>query len=91
MPFEVNAKASTEFNLKDEVLNYVQVLKSSQRLTAPNKSSPCFFANLPLSLPFASSLKFLNMGLVLLGIPYLKSCLLMLFFFLSQGPWTWER
>lgn len=85
MPFEVNAKASTEFNLKDEVLNYVQVLKSSQRLTAPNKSSPCFFAN------HASSLKFLNMGLVLLGIPYLKSCLLMLFFFLSQGPWTWER
>lgn len=85
MPFEVNAKASTEFSLQDEVLNYGQVLKSSQCLTAPNKSSLSLFAN------HASSLKCLNMELVLLGIPYLKSCLLMLSFFLSQEPLTWER
>lgn len=85
MPFEVDAKASTELNLQDEVLNYGQVLKSSQRLTAPNKSSPGPFAN------HTSSLKCLNMELALLGIPYLKSCLLMLSFFLSQESLTWER
>ena len=85
MPFEVNAKASAEFSLQDEVLNYGQVLKSSQRLTAPNKSSLSRFAN------HASSLKCLNMELVLLGIPYLKACLLMPSFLLSQEPLTRER
>lgn len=85
MPFEVNAKAPAEFNLRDEVLNCGQVLKSSQRLAAPNKSSLSLFAN------HMSSLECLNMELVLLGIPYLKSCLLMPSFFLSREPLTWER
>lgn len=83
MPFEVGAKAAPEFSLEDEVLNYGQVLPSSLRLTAPKQSS------LSLCADHASySLQCLNMELVLLGVPYLKSCPLIPSSFLSREPWT---